>query len=81
MLDQRQGLRIVHDYKIVIEKSADTVFVNDLLVNFLFDFREIDLRALQRVMHLLRDREKIGCPLNDPPFGPQTQTIHQQRDG
>ena len=55
MLNQRHRLGVMHDYEIVIEKSTDAIFIDDLLVNFLLDAREIDLCALQRVVHLFRD--------------------------
>ena len=29
-------------------------------------------------MHLLRDREKIGCALNHAPLGAKTETVHEQ---
>ena len=79
MLDQRQWLRVVHDDKIVPDKIAQAVFVNYLLKDFLFDAGKIDLGPLQRIVHLLGDREEIRRALNDPPFGLQLEAVHEQR--
>ena len=62
VLDQRQRLPVVHDHKIMLQKSADAVFVYDLLVVFLSYAGKVDLRNLQSIMDLFRDREKIGVP-------------------
>ena len=80
MLDQGQRLRVVHNHEIVLQKIADAVFVNDLFVNFLLDAGEIDLSALQRVVHFLGDREKIRRALNHAPLGPKTETVQQQSE-
>ncbi len=29
-------------------------------------------------MHFLRDREKIGCALDDAPFGAEAKAVHKQ---
>ena len=76
VLDQRQGLRIVHDHKIVFEEVAHAVLVNHLFEDFFLDAGEIDLPSLKRVVHLLGDREEIGCALDDAPLGAQTEVVH-----
>jgi len=81
MLDQRQRLRIMYDHEIVPDEIANAVFINHLFEDFFFDAGKIDLAALQRVMHLFGDREKIGRALNDTPFGLQAETVHEQRHG
>ena len=77
MVDQRKRLRVVHDNKIVLEKIAHAVLVNDLLENFFFDAGEIDLCALEGVVHFLRDREKIGSSLDDAPLSAQSKAVHE----
>jgi hypothetical protein len=39
--------------------------------------RRVILAALQRVMHLFRDGEKIRCALDDAPLGAQTEAVHE----
>jgi len=78
MLDQRQWLRIVHHNKVVIEKVAQAVLVDHLLENLFFDFGEIDFCALESIVHLLRDQEKIRCALNHSPFSAQSEAIHEK---
>jgi hypothetical protein len=80
MFDQRDRLRVVHNHKIVLKKIADAVLVNHLLEYLLFDLGKIDLGALERVMHLLGDREEIGCALDHPPLGAKTEAVHEQRE-
>ena len=80
MLDQRKWLRIVHDHKVVLQEIAKAVFINHLFENFPFDARQIDLCALERVVHFLCDREEIGRALNHAPFGAQTEAVPKQRE-
>src|SRR5438876_11475748 len=80
MLDQRQRLRIVYDYKIVFEEVAQAIFVNHSFINFLFDAGEIDLGALERVVHFLCVRKEIRRSLNDAPVSAQTEAVPQQRE-
>ena len=80
MLNQGQRLRVVHNDEVVLEKIAHTVLVNHFFENFFFDGGEINPAALERVVHFLRDREKIGCALNDAPLGAQPEAVHEQRE-
>ena len=80
MLNQGQRLRVVHNDEVVLEKIAHTVLVNHFFENFLFDGGEINPAALERVVHFLRDRGKIGCALNDAPLGAQPEAVHEQRE-
>jgi hypothetical protein len=59
---QWQRLRIVHDDEVVAEEIPDAIFVDHLFENFLFDSGQIDLAALQRVVHLLVMEKKSGVP-------------------
>ena len=78
MPDQRKRLRIVHDHKIVVQEIAHAVLVNHLFINFLFDAGQVDLGALERVVHFLCDRKEIRRSLNDAPFSAQTEAVPQQ---
>ena len=78
MIDLR--LRIVNDYKIVIQKIARAVFVDHLLENLFFDAGEIDLATLERVVHFFCNREEIRRSLNNPLFGAQTEAVPKQRE-
>ena len=62
MADQRKRLRIVNYYQIMIEMHPHGVFEHDLLVDSPFLFRQIDLRALERIVHFLGNAEKSGRP-------------------
>ena len=68
----------MNDDEIVLEEIAHAIFADHLLKDLLFDAGEIDFAALQRVMHLFRDREKISCALDDAPLGAQTEAVHEQ---
>src|SRR5207248_11017359 len=59
---------------------ANTVLINDLFEDFLFDSGEIDLPALQRIVHFFSDREKIRRALNHAPLGPKTEAVHEQSE-
>src|SRR5919198_3285730 len=71
----------MHNDKVVIEKVSDAVLVNHLLEDFLFDLGQIDFSSLKGIVHFLRDGEKIGCALNYPPFGAQSEAVHEQCEG
>jgi hypothetical protein len=79
--DHRKRLQIVDDHDIVGEVVPDDVLVDHLFVDPLFPVGEVDLAALEGIVHLLRDAEKIGRPLDHPPAGLDSKAVHEQRLG
>src|SRR5438094_2994551 len=65
----------------MFKKITNAVFVNHLFVDFFFDAREINFSALERVVHLLCDREKVSGALNYAPLGAKTKAVHEQGEG
>ena len=66
------------DNHVMIEMIADRIFVDDLLINIHFQFCQIDISALQRIVHLLCDAEEIWPALDHPPSRSDPDGIHQQ---
>ena len=64
----------------MLQEIALAVFINHLFENFPFDAGEIDLGALERVVHFFCNRKEIRCSLNDPPFGVQAEAVPEQRE-
>jgi len=79
--NERQRLRVVHDDDVMVEMIAGRIFESDLFVDVELQVRQIDIRALQSVVHLLRDAKEIGPALDDPPSGFDPGTVHQQSGG
>ena len=65
-------------YQIMIEMHPQGVFEHDLLIGRPFLFRQIDLRALERIVHFLGNAEKIWPPLNHTPAGPDARHVNKQ---
>ncbi len=79
MGNHRQRLWIVNNHQIVCEMIADTIFVNDLFVDLFFSLAEIDLPALQRIVHLLGNTKIIRRSLDRAPAGLDPDIVHQER--
>lgn len=69
----------MNDDEVMIEVHANRILVNALLVNSLLLFREIDLVALERIVHLLGDAEEVGPALQHALSHPDAQAVHQER--
>src|SRR6516165_7616908 len=78
MADERQRLRIVDDHEVVVEMHPHGVLEHDLLVDLALELAQIDLAALERVVHLFGDAEEVGTTLDHPPAGPNPGGVHQQ---
>ena len=79
MLDERQRLRVVHDHHVMIEMQARRVFERHLLVDLHLQVGEIDVAALQGVVHFLGDAEEVRAAFDHAPAGPDAGGVHQQR--
>lgn len=78
VLDERQGLRIVDDDKVVIQLIPEGILVNDVFVDLGLQVREADRGPLQGVVHLLGDAEEVGRTVDSTPAGADSHAAHQQ---
>lgn len=53
----------------VPQSNANAVFEGDVFVDRLLQVRQVDRRALQRIVHFLGDAGEVGRALNDGPPG------------
>jgi hypothetical protein len=54
------------------------ILVDDVFVDLHFPLGEADPVSLERVVHLLRDAEKVRRALDHPPTGLDAQAVHQK---
>jgi len=63
----------------ILQVVSYRIIMDDGLIDFYLTVAQIDLTALEGVVHLLGDAEEIGRPVDDPPVGLDAQIVHQQR--
>ena len=68
VLDQRKRLRIVDDDIIVIEVVPNRILMDHAFVDLQFEVREVDIAALQCIVHFLGDIEEVRRALDHSPF-------------
>ena len=69
------------DHIVTVQVVSDRVFIADFFVDPHFSIAQVDLPALQGIVHLLGDTEKIPRSLNHPPSCPDPQAVHEEGKG
>ena len=80
VIDHREGLGIVNDHQVMtIQVVSDHIFIDHFLIDIHLPITQIDVSTLERVVHLLRDAEKVGGSLDYPPACLDAHAVHQKR--
>ena len=80
--DHGEGLGIVDDDHVVaVQVVSNGIFMDDALVDILFQVAQVDLFPLEGVVHFFGYAEKIRRSLNDPPPGLDPRAVHEKGQG
>ena len=80
-VEQRRGLRVVHDDEVVAIVHQQRVVQDPLEVGPLHVRRPLDVGPLQRVVDLLGDLEELVAAVQDLPLGVDADAAEQRHVG